>query len=530
MKIKLLNNSYKKWCKVSESYIKGFAYYNDHLLTEYELYESIVKAIDENSIVYHLNKLNGNYSAVINFGKSTYLVSDKFKTYPILYTKEINEYIITDQAEIILKERKSKIFNEVNLAELLSITYLDDDKTILEDVNIVNAGTFIRIDLETSSHEKFIYHRHIYSKNNLTPSDVLKEGVAIADNAFRKIFNSIGDRRIVIPLSGGYDSRWIACMCKRFGKKNVLCYTYGFKGSWEVTVSEKVAKELNFEWHFVEYTYQMRNDLYRDLEYYKYLIFAQNLNTLSHPQDYIAIRELLNKKIINAEDVIFPGHSGEILGGDQIPYSLLNKNFSVAELLYKHYGIDNLKKKYRNKVLDSFSSELKELNSKFNNDLACDLYNNWNIQSRQSNFIINSVRIYDFFNIDWRIPLWEDELTKFWLSIMWKYKTSQDLYNKFLFITYFEPMNVAYYKSDYTANSIFSKIRLPLNFKAFVKNKLLKLGFFNNYFDPNGANDLISLIGKSGQDLKNKYLNKKSYNSNQYLTAYLIELIKKYEY
>ena len=57
----------------------------------------------------------------------------------------------------------------------------------------------------------------------------------------------------LIRLSGGNDSRLIACLCKKFGLDNVTCFTYGREDSFEVAISKKVASALGYMWYFVEY-------------------------------------------------------------------------------------------------------------------------------------------------------------------------------------------------------------------------------------------------------------------------------------
>ena len=45
----------------------------------------------------------------------------------------------------------------------------------------------------------------------------------------KRIGESCKDRQILIPLSGGYDSRLIASGLKKIGVNNVVCFSYGQK-------------------------------------------------------------------------------------------------------------------------------------------------------------------------------------------------------------------------------------------------------------------------------------------------------------
>ena len=55
----------------------------------------------------------------------------------------------------------------------------------------------------------------------------------------------------------------------------------------------------------------------------------------------------------------------------------------------------------------------------------------FDFNERQAKFIVNSVRAYEFFGYEWRIPLWDTELIDFFLKVPLKYRISQDLYKKY---------------------------------------------------------------------------------------------------
>ena len=486
MDVKLLNNGGKSWRTFGESHVKGFAFIGEDLLEEGELYYRLTEGMKQGTLVDVLLKLNGNFSAIINNGGTTYLIADKLKTYPLLYMRQSGDWVVTDQARVILESKQHLKLNEPAILTYLSCGYLHGDMTMIEHCHVVMAGSYVKIGEEA---EVVHYHRHVYTKQkkSRTEEDILKEGVEVMDKAFLRMIKSIGDRPIFIPLSGGYDSRLLACLCKKFNIPNVSCFTYGGKTSYEVAISEQVAKQLGFPWYYVEYTDELKMEFLKSDEYSDYMLFAMNLNTTSHMQDFIAFKELRKKGIVPDDAVIVPGHSGEILGGDQVPYELLTTNRSVARLIYeKYYGWNVLKKKYRKFIVEYLGDDLNRTISSHDVNLACDLFNNWNIQNRQANFIVNAVRVYDYFGVDWRIPLWDDELSDFWLSVEWKQKYYQVLYNQYMFEGYFIPLGVAIYKPSSRTMKLLAKIKLPYGIKDRLKCWLsIHFDLFKKYYDPN---------------------------------------------
>ena len=73
-------------------------------------------------------------------------------------------------------------------------------------------------------------------------------------NILQKIIDSADGRVIVVPLSGGYDSRLVASGFAYLGYKNVKCFSYGQKNNFESLISKKVAKKLGYDWKFIKLT------------------------------------------------------------------------------------------------------------------------------------------------------------------------------------------------------------------------------------------------------------------------------------
>ena len=55
----------------------------------------------------------------------------------------------------------------------------------------------------------------------------------------------------------------------------------------------------------------------------------------------------------------------------------------------------------------------------------------WDFNERQAKYIVNSVRVYEFFKCRWRIPLWDNALIDFFKKIPIHYREAQYLYRKY---------------------------------------------------------------------------------------------------
>lgn len=527
MKVQLLNNRGKSWKNINSSYIKGFAFDGNKFLTEEEIYNYVLDSIKNRNIDKCLLKLNGNFSAVISLKNSIYLFSDKYKTYPLLYFNTDKGWFITDQSKSVLDNIPSSEFNNEAIITYFALGYLHGNHTFLNNCKIVEAGNWVLLTNNSFSQE---YHNHIYPKINIDDDEIMAKAINTFENAIKRTLSSIGNNPIWIPLSGGYDSRLLACVLKKMNIKNVKCFTYGFPNSLDVKISRKVAETLDFAWFYVEYTKEKFESIANNSIDDDHILWAMNLNTTSHYQDFIAIKELTERGVIEKNAIIIPGHSGEILGRDQIPYDLLESKKSIAELIYHKYFHWNLiKKGFKESIVTSLGVNLNEtITNKKNKMLSIDLFSNWNIKNRQSNFIVNAVRAYEYFNLDWRLPLWDDEVSEFWFSLNYKKNSNLKLYNKFMFDNYFTPLNVAFYKEKNILKKVISKIRLPLNFKSQIKNILIKFHYFKVRYDLNGFNYKANLYLKKIKSDAPSQIVLKETDTNSVLAFYQYDLLKRY--
>lgn len=455
----LNNNQGKAWEQFSHGYVKGFAFDQSGNLLEGEfMYKQALKHFQYDQLSQFLDQLNGNFSIVLEEQDKLILIVDSFRSYPLFYSEQENGIRVMDIGnDFIAWLGKNTKWNEEAIYELLALGYLSGCHTLLDQVNSVEAGSYVLISKEGIDTFKYVSYMPLIKKFECFP---LKEQAAYKlEKGFEKIIETIKGRPILIPLSGGYDSRLVACLCKKYGLLNVTCFTYGRKDSFEVEISKKVADQLGFEWHFVEYTFDLWKSIIEGNEFKQYCLFAGNLTANPHFQDFPALSELKRLGILRPDMVVIPGHSGDLLGGSKIPVSILENReicldrSSLCHLIYNEfYNLNTLKLSRRelleNRIISFFEDE------KFvNQDSFLDNYETWFIKSKISNFLVNSMRGYEFWGMDWRLPLWDRDYENLWYSIPWKEKYYSKLYNEFMFEYYFETFGVAFQKSVNVTNT-----------------------------------------------------------------------------
>src|SRR5690606_35674716 len=147
----------------------------------------------------------------------------------------------------------------------------------------------------------------------------------------------VKDKSVMIPLSGGYDSRIIALLIKEYGHTNVSSFTYGRAENPEARKSKEIADILGFNWTIFPYTKENWFKWYHSKEWDQLVKFSSNYSSMTHIQDAPAVTNLV--KDANEKYVFIPGHTGDFISGDHIPFELtVDKEFTADEVVQSILG------------------------------------------------------------------------------------------------------------------------------------------------------------------------------------------------
>jgi asparagine synthase (glutamine-hydrolysing) len=133
-------------------------------------------------------------------------------------------------------------------------------------------------------------------------------------------------------------------MLKRLNYDNIICFTYGKPGNKESKISKYVADTLGLKWYFVSYNEEKWIKCCKTKEYVQYVDYASNFSSLAHIQDFLAVRELKERGIINNDAIFVPGHTYDFIAGSHIPNwfvkrEQLSKDDLINSIIKKHYNL-----------------------------------------------------------------------------------------------------------------------------------------------------------------------------------------------
>jgi asparagine synthase (glutamine-hydrolysing) len=222
------------------------------------------------------------------------------------------------------------------------------------------------------------------------------------------------------------------------GVRDVVCYSYGIPGNWESRISQELARYLGFRWEFVPYSAERWRAWAATENFGKYFRAAGNLSSVPHIQDWPAVLELQREERIPPASVFVPGHSGDFLAGSHIPkwyveHSIIPRRELLDSLLGVHYSLWDWPEDQQ-ELRDEFDRRIESIVGAIHDcspEQAADTFERWDLQERQAKFICNSVRVYESFGFDWRLPLFDCALMDFWARIPVEQRTGRRLYFEF---------------------------------------------------------------------------------------------------
>jgi len=461
--INLARNSGIKWFNDDrgniKTFAKGFAFKEETFLKGRKLLNALTlkaETLDADNIIScaidTIQTLNGSFAVVIETDNYIFAAVDRLRSIPLFYGTADNKFFLSDDANWVRNQVEDSHMDEIATKEFLLTGYVTGSETLFPNVKQLQAGECLWVekcdgkpDITTYRYYRYVHHDFF----NASEKDLYPLMDQVLVNVFERLLESTNGRTLVIPLSGGLDSRLIVAMLKRLGRENVICFSYGRKGNWESEISKKVAKKLGYQWEFVHYTRRKWRQWFQSDERRDYYKYGDGLSSIAVIQDWPAIWELKKAGKIPEDSVFVPGHTGDFICGGHIPHNFtsiqhVGKDEVVKAIWKKHYSLWDWSKQseklgpiFKKRVLSQLSGMPMDTPEDAANAFEC-----WEWHERQAKFIVNSCRVYEFWGYDWRIPLWGNEMMDFWARVPLMLRVRKKLYDSHVNKQIFVPLSI----------------------------------------------------------------------------------------
>ena len=428
-KDKLFRN---KWISIL---FQGNLFYKDKPIPD-EVY--ILNLYHKYKNLSFVKKLNGSFNFLLFDSKKMklYVVSDKYASRPLYWSYNKNQFVTASEVKIILDVLKTKQpINWSAWGQYLTYRYTLDNNTFYKNINLIEPATIMTCDLSKESMietlpkiEKYWDYSEISIQYHKSEVQMINEGVEIFKKVFLTLGKQIRNKKLIIPLSGGYDSRGIVSSLNKFSKKKDFdTITTLHPAGSEKEIVDKISKKLNIRNKYIE----RPKDIYK-----KYFIIKAFLSD-AMVQEHLWVMPMLKK--IKRYDTCIDGIAGDIVLRSTrvrpVHIEKQNDTMYLSRLFKKQLGFDyNWLKEYidpkvwkKIKYTPKWAKDCLEKIEVSENRFVIFLmiYRIRNGVSSSPNNIIGS-QIIDVIQ-----PYFNDDLVTFGLSIPHKYKFD-GIYRKIL--------------------------------------------------------------------------------------------------
>lgn len=490
-----LNLSYPgkfQWSQNENLYFIGYAFDQDG-----KLYQN-AQDFDSIDILSILDQLNGAFSIIQINHQQTLAISDTIASFPLFYIVYDDKISISCTPQ--LDVNYSLIEDAVKDYQKIFCTQFQE--TLIPEWKSIPAGHQLNIDIPNSKITLERHFNHFSSQKHSSNESTKSKFLEIIQNWAKQIIKFADNKPIWIPLSGGYDSRLIISTLVKENAPNLHAYTYGKSMSIEVINAHKVAKQLGVDWHFIPYNEQAFRHFFTD-NWNQYALGNHHFQSLPHEQDFFAMLALKSQGVLQDDFVIVPGFCGDIPTGSYL------KNIEINASNY---------------IQDKYQVTAKNL---LENIEPWDAYQQWLTENRLSKFIVNSVRVYEYFGGKWMLPMWHRDFLELFYELETKEKLNQKFYTSVIFEKYFVPMEIEFSKSDgdivqaeITPKEMLKKI-LPKKLVQKIQNYTGK----SNKADPCNLHLLGEMLHATLEN-QNFKLPKNERDFNRLHALYMLEMIK----
>jgi len=396
------------------------------------------RLVDLDTCKRRLDSLSGYFAFVLRDREgSVFAAVDKVRSHPMFYSTD--QSVVGFNAEACARLARLEERDPVALGEFAMAAYTTARKTMRKGLRQLEAGEcfFRRSGSAAEISSYFLFFEPVNS--TASERELRDELHAVTDAMFKKMVERLNGRQVLLPLSGGLDSRLVLCMLKRHGHDNIVTFSYGIAHNCEAAAAKKIAKKVGVPWFFIKYNRKKGKRIFASKMCQEYLRFAHGFSDIPVLLDYNAFQELKEKGKLQKDAVVINGQTGDFISGDHIPRTLLAAVLTPQDVYEaiagKHYALWKplLTKERLNELAPEIQKTLSvPVPERMDREMAMKLFELWEWRGRQSRHVVFGQRVYDFFQLDWELPLWDDAYLRFWRRIPFEQKYKQKLYRDYL--------------------------------------------------------------------------------------------------
>ncbi|MFT6733865.1 MAG: hypothetical protein ACJAS9_002059 [Polaribacter sp.] len=334
---------------------------------------------------------------------------------------DIFNYVKNDKVFNSLHAIDNKAIDLTSLRDFIHLGYVTGNRTIINDAtcNINNS----KFEAFSNISEHFLLSSQEDDKSS---KEYILNGASIWNKAIERCLNS-NSKKIVVPISGGLDSRLIlGSLLEHVSPSEITTYTFGIPGSFDYEIGNLVAKAVGTK-HF-SYDLNKIEVTEEKLKFFMHHTLC-NSDLFTGPP----LTELLND--IEQDSIIWSGFMGDPSIGSHLPsvdaIKSVSGNFIENKEDYSRIKLLSQKLTKKNIIPPFYNFE--NVNGE---DSKIEL---WDLQNRQSRYVTSQVFIKPF---EYEVPFINRDWLAFSLRLPKALRRNELFYKEFLINRYSSIFNL----------------------------------------------------------------------------------------
>ncbi len=386
------------------------------------------------------NSMTGNFAIVVETDDWIFGLVDRIAGFQIFYRNTPTGCILSNSPRRLLSEGQERFTSDLSsITELKMAGYLTNNKTMDKNIFYLCAGEMLLCNKKSHRYKINNYFK-FYSPRVREKSDALliKELDDVTNLIIQRNIKDSHGKTIWVPLSGGLDSRLIVCKLKQLGCDNFRTYSYGVPGNFDALRAKKIASILGVQWEFISTTPLEAREYFLSQDRKEYWTFSDCMSVVPNLHGMFALKKLIESGQMKPGDVVINGQSGDFVTGQHIPIlkkSSANNEVLINNILKKHYSLreDMCEEEMSIELMrDKIKESLGEHQNVTSYQELAKSYEYWEWKERQTKRVVNGQHNYDYFKLNWELPLWDLEYLEFWVDLPLHQKIDRRLFVKYL--------------------------------------------------------------------------------------------------
>ncbi|GGE35079.1 hypothetical protein GCM10007276_10720 [Agaricicola taiwanensis] len=426
---------------VAVAHVRGYVFDGSRTLSGEEAARHAVPAIlaapDDAALIEVLKRLSGHFALVVELPQRIIATVDRIRSIPLMFGAKDGSIYIDDRGQR-LRERLGLAASDIAPEQALACAmsgYAVGAQTLYRGLQQLRAGEALCLDAGGARTLRWFIYDAWNTDDVSEPEKRLSE---LHRFLMERLAASAAGRTIAVPLSAGYDSRFIASGLKAVGYSHVRLFSYGRPGNHEALTAKAIAERLDYPWTFIPFTTASQKAMFADPSHEVALWqLGDTCGGIPFEQDWTAIKHLKDHKVVPADALIVNGQSGDFITGNHVLAPSVNETTPQRALeayVKKHYRLwRHLAAGSNEAVIKSLlDAEIKGAGADLDRDALHGVFEMLEYQDRQAKYVVSGQRTYEAFGFQWRLPLWDDDYVQFWRRMPLKHKLRQNLYRRVL--------------------------------------------------------------------------------------------------